>query len=62
MAKIRRLYNGTFGCPECEIRYEIEDAPVDELFCESCGGDLEEVGPRPRTKLDRREEGKTSGV
>jgi transcription initiation factor IIE alpha subunit len=40
MSAIERLYSGVFECQDCPSRYDVEDAPEDELFCSECGGTL----------------------
>jgi transcription initiation factor IIE alpha subunit len=36
-----RLYEGIYLCPECDTKYELQDVPATELFCDDCGNPLE---------------------
>ena len=36
----QRLYEGIYVCPECDAKYELEDVPATQLFCEDCGAEL----------------------
>ena len=36
----QRLFEGIYLCPECDAKYELEDIPASELFCEDCGAQL----------------------
>ena len=40
-ARFERLHSGVFECEECGARYEVENWPEDDLFCnDSCSGEL----------------------
>ena len=41
MATKQRLYTGTFVCPSCQARYEIEHLSEGEATCDECGTQLE---------------------
>ena len=40
--RVERLHSGLYECDDCAARYEVEDAPEDDLYCE-CGGSLVEI-------------------
>jgi transcription initiation factor IIE alpha subunit len=56
MSAIERLYSGIFECRDCPSRYDVEDAPEDELFCTDCGGVLKLADDDTETQDDVAEE------
>ena len=37
--RVERLHSGLYECDDCAARYEVEDSPEDDLYCD-CGGSL----------------------